>query len=124
MEKKTVVVLFGGQSSEHEVSCISATTIITNINTNKYNIRMVGITKEGRWLKVNSKEDIVSGAWRDSKITAIISPDATQKTMIYMDGENVTKEKIDIVFPALHGLYGEDGSPPEDRHSFSGQRTL
>ena len=110
MNKKTVVVLFGGQSSEHEVSCISATTIIANINLNKYNICMVGITKEGKWLKVNRKEDIISGAWRDSKVTAIISPDASQKSIIYMDGDNVTQEKIDVVFPALHGLYGEDGT--------------
>jgi len=58
MNKKTVAVLFGGQSSEHEVSCVSATTIITNMNMNLYNVIMIGITKEGKWLKVNSVEDI------------------------------------------------------------------
>lgn len=110
MSKKTVVVLFGGQSSEHEVSCISATTIISSINKEKYQIRMIGITKDGRWLKVEEIEDIISGAWRESSTTAFISPDASWQGIVYIDGENYTKEKIDIVFPALHGLYGEDGT--------------
>lgn len=110
MSKKTVAVLFGGQSSEHEVSCVSATTIISNINKEKYNIRLIGITKDGRWLKVDSVEDIQSGAWRESTVTAMISPDASWQGVIYIDGDNYTKEKIDVVFPALHGLYGEDGT--------------
>lgn len=110
MNKKTVVVLFGGQSSEHEVSCISATTIISNINEEKYQIRMVGITKDGRWLKVDRVEDITSGAWRESNTTAIISPDASFHGLVYIDGDKFTKEKVDVVFPALHGLYGEDGT--------------
>lgn len=61
MSKKTIAVVFGGQSSEHEVSCISATTIIKNINTEKYEILIIGITKDGRWLKVDSVADIENG---------------------------------------------------------------
>ncbi|MBD5087313.1 MAG: D-alanine--D-alanine ligase [Clostridiales bacterium] len=110
MSKKTVVVLFGGQSSEHEISCVSATTIISCINKEKYQIRMVGITKDGRWLKVERVEDITSGAWRESSTTAFISPDASLQGIVYIDGDSYTKEKVDIVFPALHGLYGEDGT--------------
>ena len=48
MNKKTVAVVFGGCSSEHEVSCVSATTVISNINTEEYDIIMIGITTEGR----------------------------------------------------------------------------
>lgn len=110
MNKKIVVVLFGGQSSEHEVSCISATTIISNINQDKYQIRMVGITKDGRWLKADSVDDITSGVWRNSTTTAILSPDTSFHGMIYIDGDKFTKEKVDVVFPVLHGLYGEDGT--------------
>lgn len=110
MSKKTVVVLFGGQSSEHEISCVSATTIISCINKEKYQIRMIGITKDGRWLKVERVEDISSGAWRESSITAFISPDASLHGIVYIDGDNYIKEKVDVVFPALHGLYGEDGT--------------
>lgn len=110
MSKKTIAVLFGGQSSEHEVSCVSAATIISNIDTEKYDIILIGITKEGKWLKVASLEDVKSGAWRDSKITAVISPDASQKGIIVMEDGKTELIKIDVAFPALHGLYGEDGT--------------
>lgn len=110
MSKKTIAVLFGGQSSEHEVSCISATTVISNIDQNTYDIIMIGITKEGHWLKADTIEDITSGAWREGKVTAILSPDAGQKGVLFIENEKVTKVKIDIVFPVLHGLYGEDGT--------------
>lgn len=110
MSKKTVAVVFGGQSSEHEVSCVSATTIIRNINTDKYDIKMIGITKDGRWLKVDSISDIESGAWREGTVSAVISPDTAHQCILYVDGEQVTMQKVDIIFPALHGLYGEDGT--------------
>lgn len=110
MNKKTVAVLFGGQSSEHEVSCVSAATIVSCIDTDHYDVLLVGITKEGHWVKAQSLEEIASGAWRDSSVTAILSPDATQKGILIMDGENTHLAKVDVVFPALHGLYGEDGT--------------
>ncbi|MDF2586702.1 MAG: D-alanine--D-alanine ligase [Anaerocolumna sp.] len=110
MNKRTVAVMFGGQSSEHEVSCVSATTVISNINTNLFEVVIIGITKDGRWLKVSSVEDIKSGEWKNSKTTAIISPDATQKAVLLIEGNKVVTEKIDVVFPVLHGLYGEDGT--------------
>lgn len=110
MSKKTVAVLFGGQSSEHEVSCVSAITIISNINTDLYNTILIGITKDGRWLKVNSTNDITSGEWIKGTTTAIVSPDATLRGVIFLDGNKVSTEKVDVVFPVLHGLYGEDGT--------------
>lgn len=110
MNKRTVAVLFGGQSSEHEVSCVSATTIISNINTDLYNIILIGITKDGKWIKVPSVEDIQNGNWVKGTVSAIISPDATQKSVLLLENNKVTMEKIDVVFPALHGLYGEDGT--------------
>lgn len=110
MSKKTVAVLFGGQSSEHEVSCVSAITIISNINTDLYDVILIGITKDGRWLKVNTVNDITSGDWKKGTTTAIISPDATLKGAIFLEGSKVVMQKVDVVFPALHGLYGEDGT--------------
>ena len=110
MEKKTIAVLFGGMSSEHEVSCISAATIISNIDSNYYETVLIGITKEGNWLKVESLEDIKSGEWVKSKTSAIISPDKTQSAILLIHGNHVEKQKVDVVFPALHGLYGEDGT--------------
>lgn len=108
--KKTVGVLFGGQSSEHEVSCISAATIISNIDRDLYDVILIGITKEGKWLLTNSVEDIQSGAWKKGKVQAVLSPDAADKGLLIIEGGRVTKKKLDVVFPALHGLYGEDGT--------------
>ncbi len=109
--KKTVVVLFGGQSSEHEVSRVSATTVINNLNTEKYYILPVGITKEGKWLLyTGAVENIKNGEWEKYATPAIISPDASQKALLKIVGDKVKVIPIDIVFPVLHGLYGEDGS--------------
>lgn len=110
MSKKTVAVLFGGQSSEHEVSLISATTIITHMNKELYDIVLIGITKDGRWLSVDKVEDIASGAWLESNVTAVISPDTSHKGVLLIDGNQVELKKVDVVFPALHGLNGEDGT--------------
>lgn len=110
MSKKTVAVMFGGQSSEHEVSCVSATTVINNINTDLYRILIIGITKEGKWLKVNGVEEITSGTWTKNKETAILSPDASMKSVIILNGNKAESISVDIAFPVLHGLYGEDGT--------------
>ena len=72
--KKTVAILFGGQSSEHEVSCVSGATVIRNLDTEKYDAILIGITKDGRWLAVDSLEDVENGNWKKGKRTAIISP--------------------------------------------------
>ena len=114
--KKTVAVLFGGRSSEHEVSCMSAQTIVGAIDREKYDVVLIGITKEGRWLYVDQVGHIADGSWRKSKRTAVLSPDAGQKGVLVCgkaeQGEEVaaTLIGIDVIFPALHGLYGEDGT--------------
>lgn len=110
MEKKQVAVLFGGQSTEHEVSCMSAVTVIKNLNLDYYEVTLIGITKEGHWLKVNSLEDIISKRWYESKVRAIISPDAKQKGILFLEQETVREKRIDAAIPVLHGKYGEDGT--------------
>lgn len=110
MEKKKIAVLFGGQSSEHIVSCMSAANVIDQINTEKYDLILIGITEEGRWLKVESADEIRSGAWRESTCEAVISPDATKKCVILTEQGKSRQVQIDGAFPVLHGLYGEDGT--------------
>lgn len=105
-----IAVIFGGQSSEHSISCMSAANIIEQIDETAYEMMLIGITEDGNWLKVQSLEDIRTGAWRDSQIGAVLSPDATEQCVIVTDGEEVEKIHIDVVFPVLHGLYGEDGT--------------
>ncbi len=110
MAKQTVAVLFGGQSSEHEISCLSAVTVIENINPDKYEILLIGITKEGEWLLTGSMEDIRSGAWREGKVRAVVSPDAGHHGVLLLSEDGVRCKRVDVVFPVLHGLYGEDGT--------------
>ncbi len=107
--KKKVVILFGGQSSEHDVSCISGATVAEAVDKDKYEVYLLGITKEGRWVLVDSVEDIRSGAWRESGREALIAP-SSDRRMLVKDGDSYTEITVDVVFPVLHGLYGEDGT--------------
>ena len=110
MNKKNLVALFGGQSSEHVVSCMSVQNVAANIDRDLYNVYLVGITEEGRWLLVDSEKEIKEDTWRTGKKTAVLSPDATEKCLIVMEEGTVKKIPVDVVFPVLHGLYGEDGT--------------
>lgn len=111
MNKKTVAVLFGGQSSEHSVSLVSATTIISNMDSEKYFIIPVGITKEGKWLIYNGPvENIKNGDWEKYGTPAVLSPDAGMKGIIKIVGDKAKIIPVDVVFPVLHGAWGEDGT--------------
>ncbi|MGI6075182.1 MAG: D-alanine--D-alanine ligase family protein [Pyramidobacter sp.] len=109
--KKRIALLFGGQSSEHEVSCVSGATVAGAIDREKYDLLLIGITKEGRWLKANSVEEIRSGAWRNSATEAALLPDATLKSVLVRSENGCRLLPVDVIFPVLHGLYGEDGCP-------------
>lgn len=108
--KKTVAILFGGQSSEHEISCISAITIMEHMDRELYDLILIGIRKDGRWLRVDGIEAVRDGSWRDGTVTAVISPDREQHGVIFLEDGKVSVTRLDFVFPALHGLYGEDGT--------------
>ncbi len=108
--KQTVAVIFGGQSSEHEVSCMSVVNVASQIDREKYDVLLIGITKEGHWVKVDSVESIQDGTWKESRVGAVVSPDATEKCVILSQDGQVEKRRVDVAFPVLHGLYGEDGT--------------
>ncbi|MGN0151674.1 MAG: D-alanine--D-alanine ligase family protein [Wujia sp.] len=125
MSKKNLAVIFGGRSSEHEVSCVSVVTIAKAVDTSKYNLYLIGITKEGRWLQAADIASIENGSWKESNISAIISPDTAGEMMLMKAGETLEPEagqaaadtyhrvnsvKLDVIFPVLHGMYGEDGT--------------
>lgn len=108
--KKQIAVIFGGQSSEHEVSCVSAANVIDGLDTEKYDIHMIGITKEGKWLLADTIDAIRDGSWRESELTAVISPDHSHHGLLKIKDGTISVQYIDVVFPVLHGLYGEDGT--------------
>ena len=113
MAKTKVCVIFGGMSNEHEVSLMSAKSVIDNIPADKYDVVKVGITKKGRWLFFpGSTDEIISDVWHEppDNVPCMISPDRTTKGLIKMDGKDISIEKIDVVLPVMHGKNGEDGT--------------
>lgn len=104
---KTVLILFGGVSGEHEVSRLSAASILKSIHKEKYNILKVGITKDGRWLMTDaSPEQISDGSWESlENKPAILSPDRSHRGLVTDYGVI----KIDVCFPVMHGSFCEDG---------------
>lgn len=110
MNKLRVAVLFGGQSSEHEVSCRSALTVIDSMDSGKYDKILVGITKEGRWLLVTDRDKLADGSWKEGDTQMVLSPDTSHKGFIAIKSDKAEIVSVDVVFPVLHGLYGEDGT--------------
>ena len=113
MKKLSVCILFGGVSPEHEVSLRSAESVLNNIDKNKYNVFPVGITKEGDWILYAGKDYslLPSGEWKNfpGNRRAAISPVRGQGLLSF-EGDCVVRERIDVVFPVLHGENGEDGT--------------
>lgn len=113
MDKKRVCVIFGGESPEHDISQKSVTSILNKLDRNKYDISAVGITKKGEWyLYEGDYSKIESGEWeKDENIKkAVISPDGSDRALLVLDGGKAEKRPIDVIFPVLHGEYGEDGT--------------
>ena len=116
MKTKTVAVLFGGQSSEHDISDMSACFIINNIDNEKYDVLKIGITRDGKWwLYTGTTDSICSHFWQDDTsnlLPCVISPCSAHHGIIIFDKKNekYAIKHIDVVFPALHGKNGEDGT--------------
>ncbi len=104
-----VAVLFGGQSSEHPVSLMSATSVLNNLSDD-YDKYLVGITKDGRWFNYNGPyEAIENDTWESyDNQEVILSPNANHHGFYNLVTNEV--KRVDVVFPVLHGNYGEDGT--------------
>ena len=111
--KLSVCILFGGMSPEHAVSLRSAESVLNNIDHEKYNVFPVGITKEGDWLLYGGKDyaELPAGTWMNhpANCRAAISPIRGQG-LLRFEGDCVVRERIDVVFPVMHGEYCEDGA--------------
>ncbi|MBR3754622.1 MAG: D-alanine--D-alanine ligase [Clostridia bacterium] len=114
MDKLTVLVLFGGKSSEHDVSCVSASSVIANIPQDKYDIIKMGITKDGAWYRFNGDTALLpEDKWLEDAanlVPAFVSPDPTLGGIVETVNGEARVTKIDVVFPVLHGKNGEDGT--------------
>lgn len=140
MKRLRVGVLFGGRSGEHEVSLLSAASVVEAIDKSKYEVVPIGITKEGRWLTAGDAEALLHGKAPDeSKHLRAGDPDATPGAAVLASGEAVVVPpepvrrgassltpfqgdastlrrasdraiNVDVIFPVLHGTFGEDGT--------------
>lgn len=113
MKKITVAILFGGCSSEYEVSLKSAIAVLENLDLEKYDVLLLGITREGQWLQYGGSIDqIQDDTWHQSKecVPAFISPCRQVQGVVALHNGLMTTTRVDVVFPVLHGKNGEDGT--------------
>ena len=112
MNKKNITVLFGGQSTEHGVSCKSAKTVIDGINTEKYNINLIGITEKGAWyLYRGDVAHIPTDEWKNQAACYPVSIELGAERGLYASIDGVrTPITTHVFFPVLHGKRGEDGT--------------
>ena len=110
-QKIRVGVIFGGRSGEHEVSLASATSVINALDRQKYDVVPIGITKEGRWVSsghalklLKEKNDL------DREPERYLVPEPNRQKLVSANGSGEIQLPLDVVFPVVHGTYGEDGS--------------
>jgi D-alanine-D-alanine ligase len=107
--KLRVGVLFGGRSGEHEVSLASAASVIRGLDPQKYEAVPIGITKEGHWLIGAGAQKMLPEVLKAGQ-RVVMSADPTETALIVLDGSNTSGKKLDVVFPVIHGTFGEDGT--------------
>lgn len=113
MNRRKIVVLFGGCSTEYEVSLQSAYAIIKHINQDFYEVIPIGITQEGTWyLYSGILSKIMENTWMNDKtcVPAMISPNKCDHGIFILHPEHIEKIRVDAIFPILHGKNGEDGT--------------
>jgi D-alanine-D-alanine ligase len=101
-------VLFGGRSGEHEVSLASAASVIKGLDPDKYEAVPIGISKEGHWLAGASAQKMLPDVLRQGQ-RVMMNADPTDAALVRLDGSG-GGQRIDVVFPVMHGTYGEDGT--------------
>ncbi len=110
-EKKRlrVGVLFGGRSGEHEVSLSSAASVIRGLDPEKYEAVPIGITKDGRWLIGAGAQKMLPEVLKSGE-RVLLSADPSLAALVPLDESRGGAQRVDVVFPVLHGTYGEDGT--------------
>lgn len=112
--RKRIAVIFGGHSSEYEVSLQSAFSVLQNINENKFEVFPVGITREGEWYHyTGGLEQIMDNSWGEEKEnlhSVAVSQSRPAPGFLVFDGDGCRRIPVDLVLPVLHGRNGEDGT--------------
>ena len=117
-KKIRVGVIFGGRSGEHEISVRSARSVIEAIDRQKYLAVPIAITPEGKWLSPAESAGLlpaaaqrrISGEVAEKSEALTVLADPSRKGLVAYEGDGAADEKIDVIFPVMHGTYGEDGT--------------
>ena len=116
-QKLHIGVVFGGRSAEHEVSLVSASSIISSLDKNKYDITPIGISPAGQWFAGDEVMDLFKQGRSDKRYQVILPADPVERRLIPVDTALMTVaqwqhclNRLDVLFPVLHGTYGEDGT--------------
>ena len=110
MNKKRVGILFGGMSCEHEVSLLSATSVLENIDREKYEPVPIGITKDGKWYLYEGDISLIKdGSWEKCENAELLLTPSNGAPIYVKRADSIFAISIDTIFPALHGFGGEDG---------------
>ena len=116
-ERIRVAVVFGGRSSEHAVSCVSAASVLANLDTSRFEVLPVGITPQGAWVlgpadpaQLRIQNRTMPAVTDGTAITLPADPSTTNLVVLERGREGEVLSTVDVVFPVLHGAYGEDGT--------------
>ena len=115
-KKLRIGLIYGGRSGEHEVSLVSAKAVMENLDRDKYDIVPIGITKHGIWHLGTEPAQLLAAGWetnQSTNTTAVTLPsDPTVRRLIPLQGDTPLQDngQLDVIFPVLHGTYGEDGT--------------
>jgi D-alanine-D-alanine ligase len=109
--KLRIGIIFGGRSPEHEVSLVSAASVIRALDKKKYEVIQIGILPDGRWISApNALELLKSKKKIERQLQNIIVPDPNCGSLLNLFTKKFQEEPIDVIFPVLHGAFGEDGT--------------
>src|SRR5271155_136628 len=119
-KKLRVGILFGGRSGEHEVSLLSAASILKAIDRTRYDVIPIGITKQGQWITSNEAQHLLTGNTKPApvlpKTSRTKSAQLKASATIALQNETLAQQNgplaqsLDVIFPVLHGTFGEDGT--------------
>lgn len=114
MQKKKIAIIFGGNSTEYEVSLQSSSSVLMNIDAVKYETVPIGITRDGNWYRYTGQiNNIAENTWSEDKDNihpVFISQNRSARGFLEFDGKSYHNLSVDLVFPVLHGKNGEDGT--------------
>lgn len=118
MSRLRLAVLFGGRSSEHQISCVSAGSVLAALDRERYDVVAIGITPHGRWVLASDDPVTLLPSGRvlpsvdESGLAVVLPADPTASTLVALEPAEGTRALggVDVVFPLLHGPYGEDGT--------------